>query len=239
MSIKLNDAQLLLLSGASQRADRFVVVPTGAKRRQALPAASHLLEAGYLKELRAKGEAPIWRRDEKSGLSYSLKLTAAGAKAIVVEESPAPEDAHSDTTNEEGQHEAPAPVARNDEPHSRAAVDSEVMVSLTSGASVPRNGTKTANIIQLLERPGGATLEELIAVTGWLPHTTRAALTGLRKRGYTVALDRTDKRRGSVYHVGCTQILGDDAALANELMVGKAPGAVPDATASKRAGQEA
>jgi len=207
MSIKLNDAQLLLLSGASQRADRFVVVPTGAKRRQALPAASHLLEAGYLKELRAKGEAPIWRRDEKSGLSYSLKLTTA--------------------------------VARNDEPHSRAAVDSEVMVSLTSGASVPRNGTKTANIIQLLERPGGATLEELIAVTGWLPHTTRAALTGLRKRGYTVALDRTDKRRGSVYHVGCTQILGDDAALANELMVGKAPGAVPDATASKRAGQEA
>jgi len=239
MSIKLNDAQLLLLSGASQRADRFVVVPTGAKRRQALPAASHLLEAGYLKELRAKGEAPIWRRDEKSGLSYSLKLTAAGAKAIVVEESPAPEDAHADTTNDERQHEAPAPVARNDEPHSQAAVDSEAIVSLAIGASVPRSGTKTVNIIQLLERPGGATLDELIAVTGWLPHTTRAALTGLRKRGYIVALDRTDKRRGSVYHVGSTQILGDGAAFANEPTPGEAPVVVPDATVRRRAGRAA
>jgi site-specific DNA recombinase len=36
----------------------------------------------------------------------------------------------------------------------------------------------------LLQRDCGATLEELIAATDWLPHTTRAALTGLRKRGY-------------------------------------------------------
>jgi hypothetical protein len=36
----------------------------------------------------------------------------------------------------------------------------------------------------------------LIAATGWLAHTTRAALTGLRKRGYTVAIDRSDDKRG-------------------------------------------
>jgi hypothetical protein len=35
----------------------------------------------------------------------------------------------------------------------------------------------------------GATLDELIKATDWLPHTTRAALTGLRKRGY--AIERT------------------------------------------------
>ena len=39
------------------------------------------------------------------------------------------------------------------------------------------------------------TLAELIAATGWLPHTTRAALTGLRKRGYAVGIDRAAEPR--------------------------------------------
>ena len=43
----------------------------------------------------------------------------------------------------------------------------------------------------------GATLAELVAATGWLPHTTRAALTGLRKRGYAVGIDRADKTSSS------------------------------------------
>ena len=47
----------------------------------------------------------------------------------------------------------------------------------------------------------GATIEELIAATGWLAHTTRAALTGLRKRGYAVAIDRSDDNRGSFYRI--------------------------------------
>jgi hypothetical protein len=39
----------------------------------------------------------------------------------------------------------------------------------------------------------------LIAATGWLAHTTRAALTGLR--GYAVQIDRSDDRRGSFYGI--------------------------------------
>lgn len=50
----------------------------------------------------------------------------------------------------------------------------------------PRGGSKIAGVIALLEREGGATLAELIEATGWLPHTTRAALTGLRKKGHTI-----------------------------------------------------
>jgi DNA-binding IclR family transcriptional regulator len=44
-----------------------------------------------------------------------------------------------------------------------------------------------ARVIALLQRDQGATLADLIAATDWLPHTSRAALTGLRKRGYVVA----------------------------------------------------
>ena len=49
-----------------------------------------------------------------------------------------------------------------------------------------RPGTKQALIAGLLAREQGATLDELIAATGWLPHTTRAALTGLRRKGGTL-----------------------------------------------------
>ena len=40
-----------------------------------------------------------------------------------------------------------------------------------------------------------------MVATGWLAHTTRAALTGLRKRGYAVAIDRSDDKRGSFYRI--------------------------------------
>jgi hypothetical protein len=71
----------------------------------------------------------------------------------------------------------------------------------SAGPSAPRGGSKLAQVIELLERDRGATIEELIAATGWLPHSTRAALTGLRKRGYAVAIDRSDDRRGSFYRI--------------------------------------
>jgi hypothetical protein len=58
-----------------------------------------------------------------------------------------------------------------------------------------------ARVIELLQRGHGATIDDLIAATGWLAHTTRAALTGLRKRGYAVTIDRSDKERGSIYHI--------------------------------------
>ena len=62
-----------------------------------------------------------------------------------------------------------------------------------------RRETKQARVITLLGRDTGASLNELIAATGWLPHTTRAALTGLRHKGFV--LDR-DKRDGTtVYRI--------------------------------------
>ena len=74
-----------------------------------------------------------------------------------------------------------------------------------------------AQVVEMLKDGQGATLAELVALTGWLPHTTRAALTGLRKRGYIVALDRSEKERGSTYFIRVDQIIaaGMDAARAD------------------------
>jgi Protein of unknown function (DUF3489) len=56
--------------------------------------------------------------------------------------------------------------------------------------AAPRDGSKLALVIDLLQRSDGATIPNLTEATGWLPHTTRAALTGLRKRGYAVIRER-------------------------------------------------
>ena len=50
--------------------------------------------------------------------------------------------------------------------------------------------TKTDLVLGLLSRGGGATLDQLVAATGWLPHTARAALTGLKKKGHTITSDK-------------------------------------------------
>lgn len=53
--------------------------------------------------------------------------------------------------------------------------------------------TKSEAVKQLLTRVDGATLEEMIAETGWQPHTCRAFLSGVRKSGDAVIkLERTD-----------------------------------------------
>ena len=56
----------------------------------------------------------------------------------------------------------------------------------------PKAPTKTGVILGLLTRSEGATLNEMVEATGWLPHTTRAALTGLKKKGHEVTSTKTD-----------------------------------------------
>ena len=51
-----------------------------------------------------------------------------------------------------------------------------------------RDGSKTAKMLDLLKRHGGATTKELIKATGWLPHSVRGFLSGTlgKKMGLTV-----------------------------------------------------
>ncbi|MCK8458554.1 DUF3489 domain-containing protein [Sphingomonas faeni] len=66
-------------------------------------------------------------------------------------------------------------------------------------AASPRPATKSAQVVALLQRDTGATLPEMITATGWLPHTTRAALTGLRKKGYAIL--RTSRDGATCYRI--------------------------------------
>lgn len=65
----------------------------------------------------------------------------------------------------------------------------------TPATSVPRAGSKTQMVLTLLGREGGVSPAELIDATGWLPHTMRAALTGLRKKGHGIELGKRGEER--------------------------------------------
>jgi hypothetical protein len=57
--------------------------------------------------------------------------------------------------------------------------------ALPRGSSSPepvRNGSKQAQVIALLRRPGGATINALVEMTGWQPHTIRGLNSGTLKR---------------------------------------------------------
>jgi hypothetical protein len=65
-------------------------------------------------------------------------------------------------------------------------------VNTPAKAATNPDQSKRAQLINLLESDSGATLDAMVALTGWLPHTTRAALTGLRKKGYVITSDKVD-----------------------------------------------
>ena len=59
--------------------------------------------------------------------------------------------------------------------------------------------TKSSAVLTLLHRDKGATLIELVEATGWQPHTARAMLTGLRKKGH--AIERRKRDDVTCYHL--------------------------------------
>ena len=58
---------------------------------------------------------------------------------------------------------------------------------------MPTKPTKIEAILKLLCRPNGASIAQLQKATGWKPHSVRAALTGLRKKGHIIERDKDTK----------------------------------------------
>ena len=185
-STKLTDTQLIVLSRAVQREDGAATLPDGITEKAAEKLAATLVEKALVREIRAKPDMPVWSRCEE-GRSHSLIITKLGRTAIKAEGEGESEDADSVVPG---------------------AASTDKAVSAQSERSAPRQGSKLSIVIDLLARKRGAGIEELASAVGWLPHTTRAALTGLRKRGYTIERERSEKG-GSVYRIvtGTTSVL--------------------------------
>lgn len=73
------------------------------------------------------------------------------------------------------------------------------MTKQTDAKEQPQRDTKIGKVIALLKRKQGAALSEMVNATGWQPHTTRAALTGLKKKGHTI--EREKRGDVTVYRI--------------------------------------
>jgi hypothetical protein len=69
----------------------------------------------------------------------------------------------------------------------------------TKDAGAPREGSKTSQVIAMLKREEGTTLEEIMIEMGWLKHTTRAMLSAggslTKKHGLIVTSEKVGDRR--------------------------------------------
>src|ERR1700722_15676627 len=86
-----------MLSAAAQRDDRCLVAPRNLKGGAAQKVATKLIDGGLAKEIKAKPGAPVWRQDEQAGLSFALKLTAAGVRAIATDDRSGSDDTADDS----------------------------------------------------------------------------------------------------------------------------------------------
>ena len=73
------------------------------------------------------------------------------------------------------------------------------VVSAAPGSDQKRPTGKLGHVLDAVAATRGASLAELVELTGWQPHTARAALTRLRQRGFEVSLRENDSRKA--YHL--------------------------------------
>jgi hypothetical protein len=184
---KLSDTQAIILSAAAQRPEHIALpLPESLRGGAAAKVVGAMLAKGFLEEVDAdmrKGE-PVWR-ETGDGHGVTLVATDAGLAAIGIET--------------EG---ADAPAGANEAPIEEPATDTPTEAAAAPKARTPREGTKQATLIAMLRAPGGATLDEIVAATGWLSHTARGAMSGALKKklGLTITSEKVDGK-GRVYAI--------------------------------------
>jgi len=82
------------------------------------------------------------------------------------------------------------------------------LATANASGKQPPASPKRARLIGMLERPEGASVGEIGQRLGWLPHTVRAAITGLRKAGREVTRTKNADDR-SVYRLAPNKTAGE------------------------------
>ena len=182
---KLTDTQTIILSAGAQRPENIAMpLPKGLHGAAAKKSVAAMIARGWLQEVEAdlrRGD-PLWR-ETGDGHGTTLVATEAGLEAIGIE-----------------------PVVASTVPNPRKTRPDPAPTPQSSDAPKPvavRAGTKQAQIIALLQRPEGASIGEIVEVTGWQAHSARGMISGALKKklGLTVTSVK-EQERGSVYRIG-------------------------------------
>ncbi len=171
---KLTDTQRVILSAASQRTDRLALpLPKSLKGGAAHKVINALIEKGFLKEVKANRKlSDPVWRENEEGQSLTLIITDTGFAAIGIEV---------ENQKTKAQKSAPKPATTERK---------------------TREGTKQALVIEMLNRPEGATIAEIIEATAWASHSVRGFLAGTLKKKLGLMIEsEKDDSRGRLYKI--------------------------------------
>ncbi len=213
---KLSDTQLVVLAAACQRPDRNLLpLPAHLKGGAQGKVVASLIGKGLVEEAAAGPGEPVWREAE-DGSRTTLRATDAAFQALGIEK----EDGGASQDDAGG-----APIDGSGAVHTTADQQADTPAAAATGGdgadaetgepdpadSAPtspvacrvrksRPDTKQAQLVAMLQRPDGASLDEIVAATGWQAHTVRGAVAGALKKklGLTVTSEKVEGR-GRVY----------------------------------------
>jgi Protein of unknown function (DUF3489) len=215
---KLSDTQAIILSAAAQRADgNLLPLPGSLRGGAAIKVVGALLARGLAREdvterlTRADAALnTIWRNAD-DGRAILLRITPAGLAAIGVDFEAEAEAAEPSDTDEAVAYRFNAGTNSAGEPAAGPVADAPTGAPKKrgrpkkSGATAPapavgpvqrtgRGDTKQAQLIAMLRRKEGATIAQIVAATGWQPHTVRGAFAGALKKklGLTVTSEKVE-----------------------------------------------
>ncbi|NQW09454.1 MAG: DUF3489 domain-containing protein [Alphaproteobacteria bacterium] len=185
---KLTDTQAAILHAAAAREGHNVLpLPGSLRGGAAAKVVDTMIAKGLVEGVDAdlrKGE-PVWR-ESGDGHGVTLVATEAGLAAIGIE----PEDTNT------------APAGATDAPAEEPTPNTPTGPEAAPKTRTPREGTKQATLIEMLRAQEGATIEEIMAETGWQSHTVRGAMAGALKKklGLTITSEKIEGR-GRVYKI--------------------------------------
>lgn len=187
---RLTDSQLLILNAAAQREDGNVLpLPGSLRGGAATKVVGALLSRGLVAEHVTDGITKadpalntVWRNDDE-GRAVVLRITEAGLAAIGAE----PDAGDS------------APEAATENPSDATAPDAPAEEAPGPRAPRTRAGTKQTKLVVMLRE--GATIDEMVAATGWQSHTVRGAMAGALKKRLGLTITSEKEERGRVYRI--------------------------------------
>jgi Protein of unknown function (DUF3489) len=181
----VSDTQLAILTAACQRADRLVLpLPDRLRGGAAAKVVGSLAAKGLIEEIAAKRGKPLWRQTGDKP-AVTLVATDAAFAALGIEPVPASTAAGDAAPSADSPKTEPAPGA-----------------PATPTVRRTRADTKQAQLIAMLKRRKGASIEEIGEKFGWQAHTVRGAIAGALKKklGLDVISEKIE-RRGRVYRI--------------------------------------
>jgi hypothetical protein len=148
---------------------------------------------------RATAVSRIWKAIQHLGEAVPAEehetAPAIDVPPMAVNAAPVPEAASATPLAPQSPHAAP------EEPSAKSAtrVKKAPVAATTQNTVGPWEGSKTSQVIAMLKREGGTTLEEIMLAMGWQKHTTRAMLSAggslTKNHGLVVSSEKVGDQR--------------------------------------------